>query len=676
MFYMKIVSSVLVLFMLASCGGGGGGDSESVSEPVIVPITAPVAVDDRFTLDTDEPIGGSLASNDTLSADGGNVWVLATEPAQGSATVNSDGSFTYYPALGFVGTDSFTYALTDIDGDSDSATVTLLINPIDALNDPLISDQWYLENTGQATITGTGTAGADIGAMGALLGTDRYAKGYTGNGIEIAIIDTGLEIVHADLTENVVLNGSYNFGYPNNTKGQFDPTATNTDGDHGTSVAGLAGARGGNEIGIWGVAPSVELKGFNFLATQDFNEELASLGYADSVSSFSGLSSMDVDVFNKSYGRNPDLVPSGGDLAYYDSLIGAMEWGTNNLRLSEGVIKGAIYVKAGGNEFDGGDAFTATECLQADTNNVTCYNVNMEAEHASPYEMVIGAFNADDVRASYSNTGSALWLSAPGGDSQSILTTDQSGCASGFSTTWASYDTNCDYVAGFVGTSAATPMVSGAVALLLEANPDLNWREVKHILATTARQIDPALLSKKITIDGVEVTLESGWVTNAVGYKYSNAYGFGAVDIDAAMTMALEWTTLPALKTVVKGPFTESLTIPDNNATGITRTHNVTETNIAESVTLTLTVNAVVAGDIDISDYQIILESPAGTQSILLTPFNAYQVGYDMNDLTLISHAFYGEPINGDWKLIIRDLDDGVEGEGRLTKWSLNFYGH
>jgi subtilisin family serine protease len=667
MFYIRILLGVVVLFMLASCGGGGGG-----SDPVAMSGTVPIAADDRFTLDTYESISGSLASNDTLSVDGGNVWALATNPAQGTVIVNSDGSFTYNPSSTFEGADSFTYSLTDVDGDSDRALVTILIIPISSIDDPLFSEQWYLENTGQDTNTGTGTSGADIRVLVGGTGAESYAQGYTGDGVQIAIIDTGLEIAHVDLAPNVMKNGSYNFSYPNNTKGPFDPTASNTDGDHGTGVAGLAGARGGNTIGIWGVAPSAELKGFNFLATQEFNEELASLGYQPSADTFTGLTSIEVDVFNKSYGRNTDITPTGTDLAYYDSLIGAMEWGTTNLRSG----KGAVYVKAGGNEFSGGVVFSTSECQKAIANNVTCYNVNMESEHASPFQMVIGAFNADDVRASYSNTGSALWLSAPGGNLPSMVTTDQSGCLSGYNTTPIDSEDNCDYYTGFAGTSAATPMVSGSVALILEANPNLNWREVKHVLATTARQIESGLTAKSAS----GVVIEAGWIINDAGYQFSNAYGFGAVDVDAAITMALAWddndTTFDAWKTVLKGPFPESLTVPDNDATGVTRILNVAESDIVESVTLTLSINALTSGDIDISDYQIVLKSPAGTQSILLTPFNAYQSDNDMNDLTLISHAFYGEPINGDWQLIIRDLDDGIEGAGKLTEWSLKFYGH
>ena len=674
MVFLRFLSVLLLVTVLAGCGGGGSSDST-----VIIPVTIPVANNDAFTLDADARFTGDLSVNDIQSENGGNVWSLLTDPSHGDVMVDSDGQFQYTPNFGYVGEDSFSYRLTDVDGDSDSALVSLLMSPIVSINDPLFSDQWYVENTGQVTKTGTGTPGADIRVMGTGTGTDEYAQGYTGDGVEIAIIDEGLEIDHIDLAPNVVLNGSYNFSSTGTDGKQFDPTATGTDGDHGTSVAGLAAARGGNAEGLWGTAPSAELKGFNFLAVQEFNVELAALGYAAAADDFTGLSSPEVDIFNKSYGRNPDIVPTGSDSAYYESLVDAMRWGTQNLRGS----KGAIYIKAGGNEFDGGDAFSAVRCSDARSNGVTCYNVNMESEHASPYEMVVGAFNADDTHADYANTGSALWLVAPGGQSLGMITTDQSGCDKGYNQTTRSYDSSCNYLTTFAGTSAATPLVSGAVALLLEAYPDLTWREVKHILASTARKLDSTLSAKTISVDAPDdVILEAGWVDNAAGYHFSNLYGFGALSVDAAMTMTLDWkantTTLPALQTLTKGVYTLSTNnvIPDDNAVGLSPIPNVavTESLTAESVALTLSIEATSGTDIDISDYQIILESPNGTQSILLTPFNAYRSGVNMTDLTLITHAFYGETITGDWKLIIRDLDAG--GEGKLTKWSLKFYGH
>jgi subtilisin family serine protease len=680
MFYIRIVLGVVVLFMLASCGGGGGSDSDEV---------VPIARDDSFSLEQGNVLSSTVASNDSPSADGGNRWRLLSETTYGVLVFNDDGRFSYTHDAGFLGEDGFVYEIVDANGSSSTAIAFLNVNLIAAINDPLFSEQWYLDNTGQTTNTGTGTLGADIGVLVGGTGAEDYAQGYTGDGIQIAIIDTGLEIAHVDLAPNVMKNGSYNFAYTGDDDKQFDPTATNTDGDHGTSVAGLVGARGGNAEGIWGVAPSAELKGFNFLANQGFNVELASLGWPDSVSSFSGLSSMDVDVFNRSYGRNPVIVPVEPStlFAVFENIIGALELGAKSRRSG----KGAIYVKAAGNEFKSvcvnysGDVCTEyADCTPADNNDVTCYNVNMESENATPYQMVIGAFNANDVRASYSNTGSALWLVAPGGEHLGMATTDQSGCLAGYHTSTIEGE-NCDYHYGFAGTSAATPIVSGAVALLLEANPDLSWRDVKHILATTARKIDDPGL---VPVPGSGVMLEAGWVVNAAGYHFSNAYGFGALSVDAAISMALKWKddseTLPAMKVIPIAPVEEPINIPDydqtgNTQTSITQTSIVTEANVAdvaESVTLTLSIEAISGTDIDISDYQIILESANGTQSILMTPFNAYQADYNMKDLTIISHAFYGEPINGDWQLIIRDLDDGIEGAGKLTEWSLKFYGH
>ena len=89
----------------------------------------PVAVADTFSGTEDTPIAGSLAGNDTPSADGGNVWSLATGAAHGSVTVNADGTFSYIPAAHYSGPDSFAYTITDVDGSTSTATVTLNVAP-------------------------------------------------------------------------------------------------------------------------------------------------------------------------------------------------------------------------------------------------------------------------------------------------------------------------------------------------------------------------------------------------------------------------------------------------------------------------------------------------------------------------------------------------------------------
>ncbi|WP_226470706.1 S8 family serine peptidase, partial [Luteimonas panaciterrae] len=96
------------------------------------------------------------------------------------------------------------------------------------------------------------------------------------------------------------------------------------------------------------------------------------------------------------------------------------------------------------------------------------------------------------------------------------------------------------------GTSAATPMVSGVAALMLEANPRLTYRDVKYILATTARQIHPDQPDVRHPDDRGQV-LVPGWTKNAAGHAFSNWYGFGLVDATAAVTKAADFKPLPPL---------------------------------------------------------------------------------------------------------------------------------
>ncbi len=99
----------------------------------------PLAVNDTFTTSEDTPYTGTVATNDTPSGDGGNVWSKVSDPLHGALSFNADGSFTYTPTANYNGTDSFDYTITDADGDVSTATVTITINSVDdvpvAVND-------------------------------------------------------------------------------------------------------------------------------------------------------------------------------------------------------------------------------------------------------------------------------------------------------------------------------------------------------------------------------------------------------------------------------------------------------------------------------------------------------------------------------------------------------------
>ncbi|XP_023604645.1 proprotein convertase subtilisin/kexin type 6-like [Myotis lucifugus] len=89
---------------------------------------------------------------------------------------------------------------------------------------------------------------------------------------------------------------------------------------------------------------------------------------------------------------------------------------------------------------------------------------------------------------------------------------------------------------GHTGTSVSAPMVAGIIALALEANSQLTWRDVQHLLVKTSR---PAHLKA------------NDWKVNGAGHKVSHLYGFGLVDAEALVLEAKKWTAVPSQHTCV-----------------------------------------------------------------------------------------------------------------------------
>jgi len=535
--------------------------------------------------------------------------------------------------------------------------------------DPLTAFQWHIQNTGQTAFSKSGgTKGEDLRMDKAI------ADQLSGAGIIMAIVDSGLEIAHEDIAGNIIPNGSYN--YVNNTT---DPTnTTKTDGDHGTSVAGIAAAVSMNGKGGRGVAPRVSLKGFNALITQSATDRIYSLG--------GHTRSKDVDIFNMSYGLDGlsyiSLTPTYKN--FYDKTPKELRGG-----------KGGIYVKSAGNEFDDteddkGKTYTCTE--HNGIKGLTCWNAAADEQNSRPEVITVGAFNASGVRSSYSTAGSTLWVSAPGGekgtDSPAIITIDQTGTEKGYSRHGINkdefpfdvgdptYNPNCNYTNTMNGTSSAAPNASGAIALILQANPNLTRRDVKHILAKTARKIDPESKASYVTvkINGADYQASEGWVTNAAGYNFHNWYGFGAVNVDAAVAMAKNYQADSLPKLLPNKTFGSDLAtaveIPDNNASGVTRTIDVSEDLTIENLFVQLSITHP-----DTSEVGIEITSPRGTKSILLNIRSSIKEGLDeKGGVILGSNAFYGEKTKGTWTLKV--LDSVKEKTGTLDLFKLNIMGY
>ena len=502
-----------------------------------------------------------------------------------------------------------------------------------------------------------------------------------------------------------------------NVLDRTDPTSTANSGDHGTSVAGLIAAKGWNGKGGRGVAPDTGLIGMNYLGEDKIaQKDLLAHGFPGS-----GISTTEnISAFNRSYGIT---VPA---FVAYSELEETIE-SYPNLYLRDG--KGALNIKSSGNSFDdgGNNPYEGSLCTDNGANDLglTCYNGAFEPSQGHPYYLSIAAVNANGKHTSYSTAGANVMVSAPAGEAgrwaPAMVTTDQMTCINGYSgfngrgiTAWASVygeefaasqfpfdypghedNASCNYTSTFNGTSSAAPNASGVVSLILSANPELTWRDVRHILASTSTLIDPDNAAVNLTVGAGEFAAHDGWVENAAGYSFNNLYGFGRVDAGAAVAMAKSYEASLGEQAItdwkgfgsVVAENALTLEIPDNNATGLTQEIVVTEELNIEAMQFKFDVSnpemafgladgtQTSAG----SDLAIEVTSPAGTRSVLLSSKQAlflpalnsdfsFNAGYILKDAVLMSNAFYGESTKGTWTIRLLDtsadsfaLDDNID---------------
>ena len=479
------------------------------------------------------------------------TYSIEVEPRYGTATLDTaTGVIDYTTDYTDVATEIITFRVNDGVIDDGVANLTLNLN-----SDPAYKESWHLDNTGQTAYSSrSGTPGEDINA-------DRViSSGHTGEGIGIHIMDSGMEIAHEDLVDNVLPGYSVDF-----LEGDNDPTNPSTSGDHGTSVAGLIAAKGWNNVGSRGIAPNANIIGNNILQYFTYEHQASAWGYED-------IYTGQMDIFNMSYGLR----------MYYDGnttfnfpkfnsvdeiTLTALENGVTNLRNG----KGAIYIKSLGNDFRSNrtNGFACGEAGIDDDGALGCTIRFSDRIHNTPYILGVGALKATGIKTSYSTTDPSIWISGFAGEfgyteeylgegyiehayEPAVITTDQTGCYAGY--VGARYprnkfndyggflnpvhpdNNNCNYTSTFNGTSAAAPTVAGGVAVLLGAYPDLTWRDVKHIMASTARKIDPERRYYRNDL------LQYDWITNAAGYSHHYWYGFGAYDLGAAMDFAETYT--------------------------------------------------------------------------------------------------------------------------------------
>ncbi len=447
-------------------------------------------------------------------------------------------------------------------------------------SDPFYPEQWHLKNTG----SGGFTAGIDINVEPAW-------DQATGNGVVIVVLDTGLDTGHEDL-------GRYNptFGYdwidvPEDTDPRpgVDPRFGDLDSWHGTAMAGLAASSGNNAFGGAGVAFGATLGAYRLLGLASTTSDFAQ--------AFVRQNSL-VAIKNNSWGF---VFPEGpwqlGTVSRVE--LDAIREAVNNGRGG----KGTILVFSAGNR----GPFS---------------NVNYSGYPALPETIAVNTVTGRGELAPYCSEGACLTVSAPADD---VFTTDITG------TNGANTAPDGDYTLSN-GTSSAAAIVSGVIALMLERNPRLGWRDVQEILMRSATKINPG---------------DVDWQTNGAGINYNHKYGAGLVNAKAACDLALTWPPLGSRSTISE-TMPRSIFVRDTESVSIP--FDFTGRNFrVERAELVTRVAHSYPGDLVIT-----LISPAGTRGVLKK--TSALTGADiLNDYKFTTTCHWGENASGVWTVRVED---------------------
>ncbi|MEM7581494.1 MAG: S8 family serine peptidase [Cyanobacteria bacterium P01_A01_bin.80] len=488
-------------------------------------------------------------------------------------------------------------------------------------SDPLFLYQWHLRNTTPGLL--------DLNVV------DVW-NDYTGAGIHVAVIDDGVQRTHPDLNDNYSTARDWDFE-DNDT----NASPVNYNDNHGTAVAGIIGAEAGNGIGGVGVAYGSTIFGFRLSSLDNVT---------DAINNASGLQQVggvnrEADVVNMSIGTRSEY--------FFDASLNldltALNTAIDNAAILGRDGLGTILVKAAGNNRlkKNQDGFFVD--INQDT-NASSWNANK-------HTISVAAVNQNGYVSSYSTHGASVLVSAFGTPGE-VVTTDRTG--------FRGYSYR-DYRFDFNGTSAAAPMVSGVVALMLEANPDLGWRDVQEILAYSARHVGTDIGY------GINYFEEYAWSFNGAdnwnggGLHFSNDYGFGLVDAKAAVRLAETWGSNSQTSTNDKLSFESrsgSIVVPDGNANGFNFLINEDSSNILiEHFELQMNFDTTYTGDVEIT-----VTSPSGTTSTLIDN-SGRGTDFDGN-WTFTSNAFRGEESSGIWTVNVVDTVNG----NTLTVNNLSIY--
>lgn len=471
--------------------------------------------------------------------------------------------------------------------------------------DPLYHEQWHLKNNikGHKDCNVTGV----------------WTYNITGKGVVVAVVDDGVEWRHPDLIENYCAEGSFDLN-----SNDDDPSPTfdkKEENKHGTRCAGEIAAVPNDVCGI-GIAYGSKFSGIRVLDGPT----------TDSMEATAFNKHMDVnDIYSCSWGPEDNGLIVDGP---HELAQAALRHGV--LAGREGF--GSIYVVASGNGGDSGD------------------NCNFDGYANSVYTITIGAVDEIGQIPSYAERCASMLacvVSSGSGFERSIVTTD-------WSLGKGNKKDQC--TRSHTGTSAATPLAAGMVALMLEVRPCLSWRDVQHIIVMTAVKIDH----------------DTAWVKNSAGFMHSDIHGFGLLNAWKVVNAATIWEPVPWLVSIVGDTSAQNnIEIPDGN-NPVELNAIVTEKECKEHmletleyVVFTLTLSHPSRGFL-----KFILQCPSGTASVVPTrPKDTSSDG--LTEWSFSTVRCWGE--NPEGKYVLKILDTRKSSYfnklGTLKYWKLKIYG-
>lgn len=369
--------------------------------------------------------------------------------------------------------------------------------------------QWYLENR-------------DV-TNGAVLGPDLNVRGawpYTrGEGVTLAIADSGIEATHRDLTNALEGAPHHNFANSSNSPA---PLFRNGGWAHGTECAGLAVAEANNAFGMSGVAPKAKVAAWTI-----FTNASPRLVSDDRLMDMFMYASNVVGVQSHSW-THAGIRQLGLTTLENIGIESAVRDGRSG--------RGAVLVRSAGND------------------RGSLANANDDAYCSDPRVITAGAVGRTGRVASYSERGACLLLAAPSGEANGagLFTTDLRGSdGANFLSFFPPFEYLSDFVfntLGFNGTSTSPPQIAGVAALVLSANTNLSYRDVQQILLLSARHSDPG---------------DPDVHPNGAGLRVGHNDGYGVPDAGHAVKLARQWVSRPTATNVTVSS-TGPLSIPDD----------------------------------------------------------------------------------------------------------------